>query len=182
MSTKKKKNEVVIYKCIYCGDESKYSIPKLIAHLDINHEEITETDKNELIRDLKLVISRKHKNEKRELIRQKTKEQNKLKAEIKAQELSEFKSNVLKALADSGIDEKKLEIIKCRKSIEKIKRVLMFGLKKEFQVYLDNFGIDYSVEPKRKNGKRRRKKTEKEYFDKTENSIKAIYTPMGNKR
>lgn len=166
MSTKKKKNEIVLYKCIYCGDESKYSIPKLIAHLDINHEEITETDKNELIRDLKLVISRKHKNEKKELIRQKTKEQNKLRAEIKAKELSEFKSNVLKALADSGIDEKKLEIIKCRKSIEKIKRVLMFGLKKEFQVYLDNFGIDYSVEAKRKNGKRKteKKKNRKRIF------------------
>ncbi|MDM1411128.1 hypothetical protein HX038_10205 [Myroides odoratimimus] len=177
-----KKNEVVLYKCIYCGVERKYSIAKLIAHLDINHEGITETDKSELIRDLKLVISSKHKNEKKELIREKTKEQNKLKAEIKEQKLSEFKNNVLNALTDSGIDERKLEIIKSRKTIYKIKRVLMFGLKKEFQVYLDNYGVDYTVEPKNKNGKRRRKKIGKEYFDKTENSIKAIYTPIGNKR
>ena len=180
MRTKKKRKRILLYKCTYCGDESNYSLPKLITHLDINHKEITETDKKELIKNLNLEISRKNKPEKRELRRQKVKEQNKLKAENKAKELSEFKNKVLEALANSNIDEKKLEIIKSRKNIEKVKRILMFGLKKQFQIHLDNFGIDYKVQPKKR--KRRRKKAEKKYFDKTENSIRVIYTPMGNKR
>ncbi|MGC6285855.1 MAG: hypothetical protein ACON4X_09390 [Polaribacter sp.] len=174
----KSKNESILYTCIYCGDESEYSIPKLIVHLDINHENITEIDKNELIKDLKQAISKQHKNQEKELVQEKIRQQKRLKAANQAKNLSKFKNDVLKALKDSGIDKKMLGIISSGKNIEKVKRILMFGIKKEFQIYLDDFGIDYYITSKRK----KRKKLRKDYFDKTKNSIRTIYTPMGNKK
>src|SRR5690606_12364842 len=146
-----------------------YSEPELITHLNNNHQELNENNKEELIKDLKLSISRNKSKKKRLFQNQNTK---------KEKELYEFKMKVLKALIGLNIDDKKLEILKNSKNIKKLKRVLKYNLEKKFQIYLDKARIDYHVESKKKD----RNLMEKEYFDKTENSIRVIYTPMGNKR
>ena len=170
------KNNLISYRCIYCGHEDKYSITKFTAHLEMYHKEITQRDKNELIKDLKYTIAK----ENRKLQHENNKRLQRIKAQSAAKELDDFKNKILSVLIRSKIDPKTLQVIKSRKSVEKLKRFIKFGLKKEFQLQLDKHSIDYNVPPKK--SKRKMKKIQKDYFDKTEKSINVIYTPMGNKR
>jgi len=182
-------SEAIFYKCIYCGEARKYSSEKLFLHLTLNHDHISELDKKELLKDLELKLLRKDKQKGRKLALKKAIENNKVETENKIKELEnkkrtlfEFKKLVVTALEGSYINQKIIETIKSRRNIEKVKMILMFGLKKEFQTYLDKVGIDYFIEPQKKDKKLNRMEIEKEYYDRTQSSVNAIYTPMGNKK
>lgn len=180
---KKSKYNSISYSCIYCGNESIFSLPKLIAHIDIFHNEISKIDKEEVIRDLNLKLLRKEKDDEFNLIKKKVTEFNENEITQKKKELSVYKSLVVSILDKTHISENDMKLILSRKSIKKLKYFLKYGIKKEFQIYLDEAGIDYYT-PRRKKKKKRKKldNTDKEYFDETINSIIPIYTPMGNKR
>ena len=179
----KSKFKSISYSCIYCGDESKYSLPKLIAHIDIFHNEISKIDKEEIIRDLNLKLLRKKKDDEFKLIKKKVTEFKDKEISQKKKDFFVYKALIIEILNDTQISKNNLDVIKSRKSFKKMKYFLMYGIKKEFHAYLDEAGIDYFVPRKRnKRNKKKCKETEKEYFDETKNSIIPIYTPMGNKR
>lgn len=172
IKTKNPKSESIIdYTCIYCGKTENFSRTKLIAHLDIFHDDISELDKQEILKDHKFKVLNKSKLEKRK--ENKLVEKNKI-----INELNDYKETVINTLSSTNIHSRKLELIKSGKSLIKVKKIIS-SLKKEHRLLLSEAGIDFYVEPKKK--KRKLKKV-KNYYDKTINSIRTIYTPMGNKR
>lgn len=181
------------FRCRLCNESKIYTEPKFIAHLDIQHSNIENYLRTELAYDFAIEKIKKNIEIKTTELSDLKKSLNKLGHDKKKNVLKEFRNKVLKSLENSDIDSKNLEIINTRKSIQKLKVYLSRGLGKEYRINLENSGIDYKVSPTKKKKKIKYDKTvkskkknklryEKDYFDKTINSIRPIYTPMGNKR
>ncbi|MFL0079343.1 hypothetical protein [Tenacibaculum maritimum] len=175
------------FECRVCKEIKDFTEPQFIAHLDIKHSEIENSLRTELICDFGISKLNKEieiKTKELSLLKQNL---NKLRIERKNTDLKILKDKVLLSLKNSDIDEKSLEIIESRKSVHKLKVYLTRGLNKKFRKNLEDFKIDYFTplikkKPKSKTTKKKKLKKEKEYHDRTTNSIRPIYTPMGNKR
>lgn len=167
------------YNCIYCSKSEYYSVVQFSAHLEMVHENISELDKKELLKDLqqKIIIQRKN------LKKQKLKKSIIEETLVKTMFFIEYKNKVLEALKYAPIDQIQIEKIKSRKNIRKLKTYINFNLKNEIKAYLDKAEIDYNLPSKSKNKNTKLKSREfKNFNDETKHSIKIIYTPMGNKR
>ena len=175
------------FECRICKEKKVFTEPQFIAHLDIMHSEIENSLRTELTYDFgigKLNKEIEIKEKELSLLKQNL---NKLQIERINFDLKILKDKVLLSLKNSDIDEKSLRIIESRKSIQKLKIYLTRGLNKKFRKNLEDFKIDYFTpfikkKPKSKTNKKKKLKKEKEYHDRTTNSIRLIYTPMGNKR
>jgi hypothetical protein len=168
------------YRCIYCGKKLKFSLPHVIAHFDENHPEISENDRQELIKSFRFDQAKLRKSQDKKLLKQKTKNNHCL----QEKHLQQFKDHVLKTLEGNSINPEIINKIKAAPSLKKVKRILKSDLAKMHQICLNNAGIDYNL-PKRKRRKKNitnSKMKETKFLDKTKKSIYPIYTPMGNKR
>lgn len=153
-----------VYSCIYCSLEKEMTVESFLAHLDTSHRDLSDTNKKELIKDIKRKISLTAKAEEEEVL------------------FNEYKSQIISILQNSGIKETKIEQIRSAKKIQKLKKFLNSTLKQKFKDRLDSAGIDYSVQPKKEKWKKKKVKMDSKYCDETLDSIKPIYTPMGNKK
>lgn len=169
----------ILYKCIHCKVEQKFNLASYAAHLDFSHSNLKETDKSELLKDLKTKISRYNVKQKRRAEKKKKAKKHKLTKEGKEAELNEFKEKIFLILEKTDINPKMIELIKSRNKIEKIKRILNSSIKEEYKNKIKDAEIDIYVSPKKKNKK---KPQNKNFNDKSKNYLKLIYTPMGNKR
>jgi len=162
------------FQCPICNKTYFFSLENLFTHIEIFHNEISEMQKRDILNKFNIeLLANKFKVNKKNFIKN------------KQNELEKFKKKVLKSLENSSINEIEIRTIKRKKSFYKLKAYLYRGLRKELRIYLDNANINYKVPIKKRIKKKKSKKkikTEKEFFDKTLNSIRLIYTPMGNKR
>ncbi|WP_313115404.1 hypothetical protein [Aequorivita sediminis] len=179
------KKNLIEFLCPICEKNKSHTKSMFIAHIDIQHSDIERKNKEDIICDYDInYLTNKITNTETELINLK-KELNKLKLDKKKTELNELRNKVLAILEPLGIDDKSLKVINTRKSIQKLKVYLSRGINKKYRIYLDEHKIDYQIPliKKKKNFKKKTKlKKEKDYFDRTSNSVRAIYTPMGNRR
>lgn len=176
------------YECAKCGIVTSFNIKNFISHLDEYHSDLLKEEHSKLITDLSFKISQfnvenERKLEKLHLQKQKEFKKDKIKLLLKRKfekekELKEFKKSVFQALENTILNAKLVKQLNSIKTIDVLKNCIMTKFKKEHHTALSTAGIDYIIKKK----KRKLKDTKVKINDKVLNSIKPIYTPMGNKR
>jgi hypothetical protein len=165
-----------LFKCI-CNDwfsEEK----KFRKHIYLFHSELTEDEQNDLLQTRKFIEASVSNNL--------TNENSDQEAGDRETEISKYKRKVLKILYSLNISGKIIDSIIFCHDYNKVKRIVS-NLNRETKRRLKLNGV--VIQPvktkKKKKSSANLKSTSKkstEFFDQTLNSIKPIYTPMGNKR
>jgi hypothetical protein len=182
------KKYAIDYICPACGIQNLFNLNNFIIHLNTIHPNLSKTRQSRMIRNLSFKINRfNFQNEKnlnkeffdkqREEKRERIKRFEAIKLE-NAQKLDELKKSVFKVLESSQINPKILKQLNSIKKLDVLKHHIMIKLKESHHKELDLAGIDFRIQIK----KRKRKDTKIKTHDKVRKSIRAISTPMGNKR
>jgi len=147
-SIKKKQNQISEYKCIYCGETDDFTLLKLLVHLDMFHDNISEIDKQEIIKDFKL------KNRiKPNLLKEEKVIKNIQKEDIN---FNDLKKNALDSLNKVNIDSKIIKLIKSKNSLLKLQNYLS-SLKKEYREILLKDGVSFKRVKTTSNSKKKSK-------------------------
>ena len=159
--------------CAFCvrkfDDISKYE-----KHLSC-HEEIDIKDKNMLIKSLRSSHRRFT-----EAISRKANAEVSLKASINKEEkkLLLKKAAIVSILKYHDCMDEKIEKVELAKNESQLDTYVMYNLKKYHDAFIDS-RIKFSV---RRNSKKKKPTKSSNYHDQTSSSIRALSTPMGNRR
>ncbi|MCH4824575.1 hypothetical protein ML462_15485 [Gramella lutea] len=173
---KHRKVKQIIYKCIYCEFERKVTAASYLAHLDMEHPELSNIDKDELIRDVQNKISRCDIGEKKRIEEKQVKRSRRI-------DLNEYKERLLNGLENVCLKDADLKAIESAKDLYELKEFINSNLKSQYKKELDEAGIDYYINLiKVKSESKTEQNKNLEFYDTTTASVKPIYTPMGNKK
>jgi hypothetical protein len=147
-SIKKKQKQITEYKCIYCGETDDFTLLKLLVHLDMFHDNISEIDKQEIIKDFKLKNGIKP-----NLLKKEKVIKNIQKDDIN---FNDLKKNALNSLSKVNIDPKIIKLIKSKNSLLKLQNYLS-SLKKEYKEILLKDGVSFKRVKTTSNNKKKSK-------------------------
>ena len=165
-----------MYNCIFCG-EKFYGTPKLKIHL-VSHN-LTEKEIEDYVGDqVKNYSQLIKKSKSRKKATLKTRKMNEQQKEKKSQRFNRVKNEIANVLLGKGYPHSILKEISEAKNY----RVLSLILQRRAKKFADSLHKEYSINIARINKMESGNKKNQGLFDRTISSIRAIITPMGNKK